>query len=123
MSRRRGVIVSDDEGEAPRQRSRVVSSQRSAATAETKASSSSKGKKGAAAKESTKEVTKEILNLPSVTSYRPEEIQALLAFKDDSKKLSHAITASFNVISTSSLAVAELKDADGKSEVTLHRKT
>ena len=50
-------------------------------------------------------------------NYNPQEIQGLLAFKDDNKKLLHGITASLNVISASAIAVAELKDPDGKTEV------
>jgi len=117
MSRRRGVVVSDDE-EAPaaaasrQSRGRVLSSRRPAA-AETGESSSSRGKKGP------RDVPDEILNLPSVSNYNPLEIQGLLAFKDDNKRLFHGITASLNVITASAIAVAELKDGDGKTEVRL----
>jgi len=123
MSRRRGIVVSDDEETPPattsrQSRGRVVSSRRPAA-AETEESSSSRGKKGEANRDVSKpkDVPEEILNLPSVSNYTPQEIQSLLAFKDDSKKLVHAITASLNVITGSAIAIAELKDANGKTEV------
>jgi hypothetical protein len=119
MSRRRGVVVSDDE-ETPapatsRQSNGRVSSSRRPASTET-GESSARVKKGPANKE-VRDVPEEILNLPSVGNYNPQEIQGLLAFKDDNKKLIHAITASLNVISASAIAVAELKDPDGKTEV------
>jgi hypothetical protein len=120
MSRRRGVVVSDDEETPPATTSRQshgrVSSSRRPATTETGESSSARGKKGPANKE-VRDVPEEILNLPSVSNYNPQEIQNLLAFKDDNKKLLHGITASLNVISASAIAVAELKDPDGKTEV------
>jgi len=125
MSRRRGVVVSDNEEEdtpttaSSRQNrgsSRVVSSRRSLASAETTESSSS-GRKKKPAKSAPTEITEEILNLPSVANYKPEEIQSLLVFKDDGKKVNNAIIASFNVISTSAEAVAKLQDPDGKNEV------
>src|SRR5271156_5041098 len=85
MSRRRGVVVSDDEETPPatssrQSRGRVISSRR---PAETEESSSSRGKKVPV----DKDVPENILNLPSVSNYNPQEIQSLLAFKDDSKKL------------------------------------
>jgi hypothetical protein len=119
MSRRRGVVVSDDEetpAAAPSRQShgRASSSRRPVST-ET-GESSARLKKGPANKE-VRDVPEEILNLPSVGNYNPQEIQGLLAFKDDNKKLIHGITASLNVISASAIAVAELRDPDGKTEV------
>jgi hypothetical protein len=123
MSRRRGVVVSDDEEPRAAAKSRQshgrVSSLRRPATIET-GESSARVKKGPANKE-VRDVPEEILNLPSVSNYNPQEIQGLLAFKDGNRKLINGITASLNVISASAIAVAELKDPDGKTEVRILR--
>ena len=125
MSRRRGVVVSDDE-ETPaaattsrQSRGRTVSSRRPP-VAESQ-ESSTRARKGNANNDRNppEDIPAEILDLPSVSNYNPEEIQSLLTFKDENKKLIHAITASFNVISGSAVAVAEPKIADGKNEVNL----